>query len=484
MTALDALSFDNSFSKLPTALHRSVAPTPIANPVLALVSDDCAALLNLDTTDSARWLQCFSGQKLASGMTPVAQKYTGHQFGVYNPELGDGRGLLLGEVINQHGERWDLHLKGAGQTPFSRMGDGRAVLRSSLREFFASEALHHLGVPTTRALCVLASDEPVMREQPETAATLLRVARSHIRFGHFEYLFHSQQHELLRQFSDYVLARHYPDCKNAPQPYAAMFASIVERTAQLMAHWQAIGFAHGVMNSDNFSICGDSFDFGPYAFLDGFDPALICNHSDWQGRYAFNRQVQIGLWNLNALALALSPLIEREILTATLQGYEEIFHTHYLYLLGSKLGLQQADDEDAELIGGLLSLMATDAADYTRTFRALADLDMVTGRSKARDEFRDRDSFDSWSGRYRDRLQRDAIAADRRQQQMLDVNPKYILRNYLAQQAISAAQQGDFSEAQRLHALLRKPFDEQPDQEHYAQLPPDWGKHLEISCSS
>ncbi len=484
MASLTQLHFDNSFARLPDTLHSAVQPQPLSVPQLVIASSDCASLLDLDDSEARLYPDLFGGGKVLDDMTPIAQKYTGHQFGVYNPELGDGRGLLLGEVLNQRGERWDLHLKGAGQTPYSRMGDGRAVLRSSLREFLASEALHHLGIPSTRALCVVGSSEPVMREQAETAACLLRVARSHIRFGHFEYLHHSGQFQLLREFSDYVITRHYPECADAPAPHASLFAKVVERTAQLMAHWQATGFAHGVMNSDNFSIAGDTFDFGPFAFMDAFDPGLICNHSDWQGRYAFNRQVQIGLWNLNCLALAMSELVSRDTLVEQLKRYEPIFHQHYLALMGSKLGLQQTREEDAELIGALLGLMASDGADYTRSFRALAEFDPGSARSKARDEFRDRDSFDSWCQRYRTRLSQQQASHEQWRDTMLASNPKFVLRNYLAQQAITAAQQGDFEEVRTLHRVLCAPFDEQPQFDHYAALPPDWGRDMEISCSS
>jgi uncharacterized protein YdiU (UPF0061 family) len=254
--------------------------------------------------------------------------YSGHQFGQYNPQLGDGRGLLLGEVINRKGERWDVHLKGAGRTPYSRFGDGRAVLRSSIREYLCSEAIHALGIPTTRALCIIGSKEPVQRETRETAATLVRIADSHIRFGHFEWIFHNKPTHL-KDFADYVINRHYPDCATADKPYAALLNAIVNRTATLMAQWQLVGFAHGVMNTDNFSITGCTFDYGPYGFLDVYKPSFVCNHSDNTGRYAWNQQPSIGLWNLNALAYALSPLIDKEDIMSALQRYEGILVDYY-----------------------------------------------------------------------------------------------------------------------------------------------------------
>jgi len=486
MTSLFKLPFDNSYARLPSELYTPVTPAPITSPSLVIKSPECMALLDLNSTqiDDTELCRYFSGAQNLPGAQPLAQKYAGHQFGAYNPELGDGRGVLLGEVVNNNGDHWDLHLKGAGKTPYSRMGDGRAVLRSSIREFLASEALFHLGVPTTRALCVITSAEPVYREKEERATTLLRVARTHIRFGHFEHLFHSNQRSLLNQFIDYTLATHFSACAQTPAPVFSMFREIVIRTARMIAHWQACGFAHGVMNTDNFSIIGDTFDFGPYAFMDSFNPALICNHSDYQGRYAFNKQPQIGLWNLNCLAMAFSERLSREQLISALQEYDDAFHQHYLALLGAKLGLSTVSDSDSQLIGDLLSMMAATGADYSRTFRALADIDLVSGRCRARDEFLDAETFDKWSLRYAERLQKNSSTDAERKALMSANNPQYVLRNYLAQQAISLAEQGDYSEVRRLHKVLSNPYVEQADMNHYADLPPDWGRHMEISCSS
>lgn len=486
MASLTQLPFDNSYARLPRELYTPVAPAPIASPLLVVKSTDSMALLDLNSEhiDDTELCRYFSGAQNLPGAQPLAQKYAGHQFGSYNPELGDGRGVLLGEVLNEKGKRWDLHLKGAGKTPYSRMGDGRAVLRSSIREFLASEALFYLGVPTTRALCVITSDEPVYRETEERATTLLRVARTHIRFGHFEHLFHSNQKPLLNQLIDYTLATHFQACTQTADPIFAMFREIVIRTARMIAHWQASGFAHGVMNTDNFSIVGDTFDFGPYAFMDSFNPSLICNHSDYQGRYGFNKQPQIGLWNLNCLAMAFSERLSRDQLISALQEYDEAFHQHYLALLGAKLGLSTVSEDDSPLIGDLLGIMAATGADYSRTFRALAEIDLSSGRCRARDEFLDAQTFDHWSKRYAERLQKNTSTDAQRSALMSQNNPKYVLRNYLAQQAISQAELGDFSEVRRLHKILSTPYAEQADMDHYANLPPDWGRHMEISCSS
>ncbi|AJD47889.1 hypothetical protein S7S_07365 [Isoalcanivorax pacificus W11-5] len=487
MNPLHTLRFDNRYRALPGSLHADVTPQPLAAPrTLAARSDDCLALIGLppDEVSDTALLEAFSGERLLPGMAPLAQKYTGHQFGVYNPDLGDGRGLLLGEVVLPDGSRRDLHLKGAGKTPFSRMGDGRAVLRSSIREFLASEALAALGISTTRALCVIGSDEPVYRETRETGAMLLRVARTHVRFGHFEYLHHSDQLDVLPQLLDYVIDLHLPALRDAENPARELFRTVVHRTAHMIAGWQNAGFAHGVMNSDNMSILGETFDYGPYGFLDAFEPGFICNHSDWQGRYAFNRQPEIGLWNLNCLAHGFSTLMRREHLVDALKEYEDAFHNQYLALLRARLGLAQPHPQDAELIGDLLGLMSADRADYTRSFRGLCEFDRHSLATPAQDEFRDTVAFRNWSKRYADRLAQEDSQDDARAAAMRAANPKYVLRNYLAETAIRQAQAGDFSEVMRLHRLLRTPFAEQPAMQDYAALPPDWGRHLEISCSS
>lgn len=335
MKSLDDLDFDNRFARLGDAFSTEVLPDPIAEPRLVVASPAALALLDLpaETSDEALFAELFGGHKLWSEAEPRAMVYSGHQFGSYNPRLGDGRGLLLGEVINQAGEHWDLHLKGAGQTPYSRMGDGRAVLRSSIREFLASEALPALGIPSSRALCVIGSSTPVWREKKESAATLLRLAPSHVRFGHFEYFYYTRQHDQLKQLAAFVLEHHFADCNAAERPYAAMFRQVVERNAELIARWQAYGFCHGVMNTDNMSILGITFDYGPYAFLDDFDANHICNHSDDAGRYSFSNQVPIAHWNLAALAQALTPLVEVDELRASLDLFLPLYQAHYLDLM-------------------------------------------------------------------------------------------------------------------------------------------------------
>jgi uncharacterized protein YdiU (UPF0061 family) len=444
------------------------------------------ALLDLDPAEahSEDFLQIFSGHRLWAAAQPRAMVYSGHQFGSYNPRLGDGRGLLLGEVRNAAGQYWDLHLKGAGQTPWSRMGDGRAVLRSSIREFLASEHLHALGIPTSRALCVTTSSTPVWREKQERAAMLLRLAPSHLRFGHFEYFYYTGRHDELRQLVDHALDCHFSDLLDQPQPAAALFRQVLERTAAMIGYWQAYGFCHGVMNTDNMSLLGITFDYGPYAFLDDYDPNYICNHSDEGGRYSFRNQLPIAQWNLAALAQALTPLVDIDFLRETLALYEPLQQAHYLDLTRRRLGLCSAEDGDSDLIERLLQLLQQSAQDYSLFFRRLGDQAAEQALRQLREEFVDLAGFDAWSADYLARSARDSGAADQRSSRMHAVNPRYILRNYLAQQAIEAAEQGDFGPVRELHAVLSRPFEEQPGHERYAERPPQWGKHLEISCSS
>ncbi|WP_263143812.1 protein adenylyltransferase SelO [Pseudomonas sp. RIT-PI-AD] len=484
MNSLDELRFDNRFARLGDVFSTPVLPDPIAAPRLVVASPEALALLDLDPAQAGQPLfaELFSGHKLWSEAEPRAMVYSGHQFGAYNPRLGDGRGLLLGEVVNARGEHWDLHLKGAGETPYSRMGDGRAVLRSTIREFLASEALHALGIPTSRAACVIGSDTPVYRERKETAAMLLRLAPSHVRFGHFEYFYYTQQHDHLKTLAEHVLHSHFPACAEQPKPYLALFREVVERTAALIARWQAYGFCHGVMNTDNMSILGITFDYGPYAFLDTFDAQYVCNHSDDGGRYSFSNQVPIAHWNLAALAQALTPLIDVDDLRAAMDLFLPFYQAEYLDLMRRRLGLTALREDDEALVQRLLRLMQGSAVDYNLFFRRLGEQAPADALQGLRDDFVDLAGFDAWGADYLERC----VPEDppQRRARMHAVNPLYLLRNYLAQQAIEAAERGDYQDVRHLHQVLARPFDEQPGEARYAEPPPDWGRHLEISCSS
>lgn len=487
MKTLDQLAFDNRFARLGDTFSTAVHPEPLDAPRLVVASAAAMALLDLDPREAGRpeLVALCAGQALWQDAEPRAMVYSGHQFGVYNPQLGDGRGLLLGEVLNARGEHWDLHLKGAGATPYSRMGDGRAVLRSSIREFLASEHLAALGIPGTRALCVVASDTPVWRERRESAATLLRLAPSHLRFGHFEFFYYTRQHDALRQLAEHALDCHFPACRDAAEPVAALFAEVVGRTAETIALWQAYGFCHGVMNTDNMSLLGLTFDFGPYGFLDDFDAGHICNHSDDGGRYRFDNQVPIAHWNLSALAQALTPLAPVEALREALGRFLPQYRQHWLARMRQRLGLRRAEDSDEALVQRLLALMQRGGVDYTQFFRRLGETPAAEALGALREDFVDLAGFDAWSAELLARLAREeAEPEDTRRSRMHAVNPRYILRNYLAQQAIEAAERGDYVPVRELHAVLARPFAEQPDMARYAARPPEWGRRLEISCSS
>ncbi|PKH26514.1 hypothetical protein CIG19_01575 [Enterobacterales bacterium CwR94] len=478
-------TFDNTWCEELPAFYTRLSPQPLEGAALFYHSAPLAATLELSpdwftAENSALW----SGEQLMPGMAPLAQVYSGHQFGAWAGQLGDGRGMLLGEQRASDGRKWDWHLKGAGLTPYSRMGDGRAVIRSTVREFLASEALHHLGVPTTRALTIVTSQQPVYRETAERGAMLLRVAESHVRFGHFEHFYYRQQPEQVQQLADYVIRHHWPHLQQEAERYALWFTDVVKRTARLIAQWQSIGFAHGVMNTDNMSILGLTLDFGPYGFMDDYQPDLICNHSDYQGRYAFDNQPVVGLWNLNRLAQALSGLMDATVLKAALAEYEPELMRCWGEKMRAKLGFMQAQKEDNALLTELLALMTQEGSDYTRTFRMLSLAGQQEALSPLRDEFIDRAAFDSWYQRYRARLLTEGISDDIRHQQMNQANPAIVLRNYLAQAAIEGAERDDPAPLARLHQALCQPYQLAADNADFARRPPDWGKALEVSCSS
>ena len=413
--------------------------------------------------------------------------YAGHQFGNFVSQLGDGRAILLGEIKNSAGDYWGIQLKGAGPTPYSRNADGRAVLRSSIREYLCSEAMHGLGIPTTRALCIVGSDEEVYRETVERAAVVTRIAPSYVRFGSFEVFYHRGQHEQVKQLADYVIARHFAHLLDEEDKYARFLHEVMVSTAQLMAQWQAVGFSHGVMNTDNMSILGLTFDYGPFGFMENYNPEYICNHSDHGGRYAFNQQPQVGLWNLSTLAQALTPLVSIVQAEAVLDAYGDVYSEYYVKLMSQKLGITYAGLEDFELISQLLKMMQASQLDYTNLFRSLSRFksDNNEKNTGLRDQFIDRAEYDGWSAAYKARLQAEKSDDAEREQRMNCINPKYTLRNYLAQIAISKAEnERDYSEVDTLLRLLAKPFDEQAEMENYAAPAPEWARHIEVSCSS
>ena len=475
--------FNNSWHDELPGFYTALKPTPLHNARLFYYNRPLADELGLDDTlfDESH-TGIWSGETLLLGMQPLAQVYSGHQFGVWAGQLGDGRGILLGEQQLADGRKFDWHLKGAGLTPYSRMGDGRAVLRSTIREFLASEAMHGLNIPTTRALSIVTSDTPVQRETTEQGAMLIRVAQSHVRFGHFEHFYYRREPQKVQQLADYVIAHHWPHLVDEADKYQLWFRDVVERTARMIANWQTVGFAHGVMNTDNMSILGLTMDYGPYGFLDDYQPGFICNHSDHQGRYAFDNQPAVGLWNLQRLAQTLSPFISVEWLNELLDHYQFALMQSFGELMRGKLGLLTEQTADNEILTELFGLMAKEGSDYTRTFRMLSLTEQTSASSPLRDEFIDRAGFDSWFTRYRERLQTEQISDEQRQLAMKAANPSVVLRNWLAQRAIDAAEQGDVSVLAQLHETLKQPFADHDGE--VTQRPPDWGRRLEVSCSS
>ncbi|AIR01178.1 hypothetical protein LG71_15310 [Pluralibacter gergoviae] len=478
------LSFTHHWRDELPDFYTELSPTPLDNARLVWHNAPLAQALDLPAGLFAveKGAGVWGGESLLPGMRPLAQVYSGHQFGVWAGQLGDGRGILLGEQQLADGRRFDWHLKGAGLTPYSRMGDGRAVLRSTLRESLASEAMHALGIPTSRALSVVTSDTPVYRERAEQGAMLMRIAESHLRFGHFEHFYYRRQPEKVQLLADYAIRHHWPHLAEDSDKYPNWFRDVVTRTARLIARWQTVGFAHGVMNTDNMSLLGLTLDYGPFGFLDDWQPDFICNHSDYQGRYSFDNQPAVALWNLQRLAQTLSPFIRAEDLNRALDDYQPALLTEYGQRMRRKLGLFSEEKGDNDLLNGLLELMAREGSDFTRTFRSLSLTEQHSAASPLRDEFIDRDAFDRWFSNYRSRLQREEVSDDARRRSMHENNPAMVLRNWLAQRAIEQAESGDFAEFARLHQALRTPFADRDDD--YVARPPEWGKRLEVSCSS
>ncbi len=469
------LRLENHYARLPGEFYTAMPAEQVGvQPRLIHANPRAAALIGLDPESfhDPLFTQVFSGHRPLDGFAPLAMVYSGHQFGVWAGQLGDGRALLIGQARNAAGALWDIQLKGAGTTPYSRFGDGRAVMRSTIREYLCSEAMAALGIPTSRALAIVATNEQVHRETAEPGAVLTRLAPSHVRFGHFEHFFHSGRQEQVRQLADHVIAEHF---RGLAGDHAAWFADVVKRTAELMAAWQAAGFAHGVMNTDNMSILGLTLDYGPFGFLDAYDPGFVCNHTDTQGRYAFDMQPAIAHWNLRALAFALSGLLAKETLVAALDSYESLYRARYRALMRAKLGLVREEEGDDRLIGELLRVMAKARADYSLGFRNLTgdDAGWLALFGAAASEAQ------AWLSRYRARTQGEDLSGLNR------VNPKYVLRNWVAESAIRAVEdRGDIAVLDRVFRLVQAPFDEHDGDGAFAAPPPPDMCHLEVSCSS
>lgn len=476
MTLFSQLS--HRFADLGDSFSQITAAQAVKNPEWVSINYALAKELNIasELINNDDFLQQMAGN-LPKDCVSVASVYSGHQFGGYTPQLGDGRALLLGDWQDQNRQFWELQLKGSGITAFSRFGDGRAVLRSSIREYLASAALQALGIPTTTALALINSQTPVQREKLESAAIVLRIAPSFIRFGHFEYFFYQNRHQELKQLADFTISHYFPDCLGN---YAAWFEKVVLLTAEMIAHWQAQGFCHGVMNTDNMSILGLTIDYGPFAFLDEFDPHYICNHSDHTGRYSFKNQPDIGLWNLNALAHALSPLIKQSDLQQALSLYSQHLNTKYEQLILSKLGLTPNKTNNAEhLLNELFRYLVTEKADYPYFFRQLSETPLadINTLSPSPD-------WQSFVNLYQQQIQEQTIDDKQRMQAMQALNPKYILRSDFAEQAIEQAQTGDYQLVNDLLEVLQSPFIEHERFVNWSNKPRRLNHAIVLSCSS
>ena len=469
------------------ALTAKVQVKPLYQQRLAVLNKSLSQDLDIDDKywQTSEWQRLLFDPDSEWQKHSIAQKYGGHQFGHWNPQLGDGRGHLLAEIIDKQGARHDLHLKGAGPTPFSRHADGRAVLRSSVREFMVSEAMHNLGIPTSRALCLFTSEEAVQRETLERGAMVIRTCPSHLRFGHFEYYFHSKQFEQLDSLFEYCFEHHFANLLSAENPHLALFSTIVDSTALLIAEWQAIGFNHGVMNTDNMSIHGITFDYGPFAFLDDFIPDYVCNHSDHEGRYAFSQQPSIGLWNLNALAQAFTRYASVEDLTNALKRFEPLLTQKYHQKIAHKMGLnvpEGADDTTKQSVADIRSrwfeMLEQQRRDYTQSFRLL--MFAQDEPTKIVDHFVDRSLAKAWLKDY----QAMSTLLGNQSERLASINPSVILRNYHLQQAIEAAEEDDFSICGALFAAIQTPFEDNEETAYFAKIPPKEGKGIALSCSS
>lgn len=474
--------------RLPGFLVQEVDPTPLPEPYPVAWNAPLARALGIEADlGDPDWLELLAGNRIPRGVTPVAAGYAGHQFGTWVPQLGDGRAIQIGELEDAAHRRFEIQLKGAGRTRWSRTGDGRAVLRSTIREYLASAAMAGLGIPTTRALAIVGSDLPVYRETTETAAVLTRVATTHVRFGSFEWLASQRREDDVRQLADLVIEQHFPALLSLPdaERHAAWYREVVTRTARLMAMWIAAGFSHGVMNTDNFSIVGDTLDYGPYGWLDRYDPESVCNHSDWAGRYAFDQQPRVGLWNCARLGEALHPLVSEDDALAALEGYRGTYEITVVELLRARLGLATAADDDGKLAGDFLELLRTSGSDYHRSFRALSRWDASDGATLAlREEISDVAGLDAWLARYRERLTHEQHPHQERNAAMLRVNPRYVLRNWVAQEVIERAGGGEYAVVDQVRELLDSPFDEHEGMERWAAAPPAGADEIVVSCSS
>ncbi len=474
---LQDIQLTTSYLDLDPIFYDITEPTPLKKPYLISFNEEAAKLIDLDPDEAGtkEFVDFINGNNILKGSKPFSMCYAGHQFGYFVPRLGDGRAINLGETMG-----WHLQLKGAGQTLYSRQGDGRAVTRSSIREYLMSEAMHALGVPTTRALALIGSEENVVRGRMEKGAIVLRMSPSWVRFGSFEYFYYADMHDKLESLADYVIQQSFPHLEGQEDVYFLMYEEVVKKTAELLAHWQAIGFNHGVMNTDNMSIESLTIDYGPYAFLDSFDFDYICNHTDQEGRYSFRNQPPVAYWNLSMLSRALSPILNTKRSEKALESFGEYFTEKYLQLMRAKLGLEKHKEKDLTLVKHLLAVLGEQKVDYSAFFRALSH---YNGNKTGLLELCEEPAvLSEWLDAYDARLQQEP--SEKRHAKMLRTNPKYVLKNYILQEAIEKAEAGDSSLVNDLLRLAQNPFDEHPKFERYAKVTPSDYQNLRLSCSS
>jgi serine/tyrosine/threonine adenylyltransferase len=488
-----AIPFDNTYARLPDSFYERVSPAKVANPKLLRLNEPLAKRLGIDPDflKSPAGIAVLSGNAVAAGSEPIALAYAGHQFGHFVPQLGDGRAVLLGEVVDAQGKRFDLQLKGSGRTRFSRQGDGRAVLGPVIREYIVSEAMAALAIPTTRSLAAVLTGETVMRERPLPGGVLTRVAASHLRIGTFQFFAARGDVEALRTLADYAIARHYPTAADSPDPYHAFFDAVVSALAELVARWMLIGFIHGVLNTDNTSIAGETIDYGPCAFMDAYDPNKVFSSIDSYGRYAFSNQPAVIKWNLARFAETLLPLMGPDTekaaaeMTASLARFDERYLMAYEAGMRRKLGLTSKCEGDLTLAQDLLSRMAQNQADFTLTFRALCEASAdKEAEAQLHCLFADPSSYDEWVGRWRARLALETCTPQERRDLMRQANPKFIPRNHRIEAAIRDAEDGRFDSFHELNDVLAKSCDDQPGLGHYAHPPTPEEEVLQTFCGT
>jgi len=477
---LEDLIFQTTYLSLDSEFYDITDATPLDDPYLIHFNPKAAELIDLDSSseDDTRFLELLNGSFIPKNTRPFSMCYAGHQFGNYAARLGDGRAINLGSING-----WNLQTKGSGETRYSRSADGRAAMPSSIREYLMSEAMHHLGIPTTRALGIIGSKTKIVRNNIENAAIVMRMSPSWVRFGTFEYFYYFKEYEKLESLTDYVITESYPHLQNDEDRYFKFFCEVVDQTAQLIAQWQAVGFCHGVMNTDNMSIAGLTIDYGPYAMLDDFKYGFVCNSTDRAGRYSYGEQPNVSYWNLTMLSKALSPIIDKERMQKKLDDYGKfIYPDAYIEVMRQKLGLDLKLDEDVELITDLVGTLQDAYVDHTLFFRTLSRYD--GDRMPLFDIAMNPVSLDKWLNLYDDRLSKETRIQKERQNVMLKTNPKYVLKNYMLEKATTLAKRGDFSLVEDLMYIAAHPFDELPEFEHFAQETPEEHKNVTLSCSS